>query len=643
MSARTEAIERSGSQPLEVARAQRRLGLVRQAQGDFPEAESTMRQALRGMRRTIGNEHTETAGVYLDLAWLLREQHDALGLDGRTMATGIARYGQSLRRNAHPADHLAVAEADYMLALAYSGTGRGYVDAELRLRGALPVYEAQLGPDHPRTADVQWLYGSVLVEGHSVSGTGMGNRLGAAMQLPPEPSPAAIARPVLENALRVRRHCYPEGHPKIALAESILGACLIALGEYDRGSALVRDAHAIIERTYPPAHHAVRTSEGRLALVDLVRGAPADAEARLSALGDREGRRRPLVIIDDDGDRESALGIDYVDDFGVKTLMLDVPLNEIASAHLWLLGRPFNWAGGEFSERSTHRIVVNTGFGADGGPRHTIHFNPALIFGYRPDTWHWTSLEVPVSALRPGANTFEITEQGSDSSWEQDNLYLGIDVTSDHDRSAWYSNEQAPRSPEMCTGELMIRLQIMTRAGSRVVPAEDDLDDIGGVRMSTRGQLMIAFDCIARSMIIEDRHHVAADLMEVVTRHYDVPRHRNDLGACQIHTAPLAVAEATLTRSLEGLVERYGANHRSTWLGYDRLVELYEHHGDHGRADVVRQQIKDKLVSGYEYDRDRFGPLSDGAQSYIEPLAHLCRAMGDEAEAERWLARRAPR
>jgi tetratricopeptide (TPR) repeat protein len=238
-----------------------RLGSVRARLGFPNDGERLYREALDLSRRAYSGDYAFLAHMLETLAWHLAGQgrHDeaahlrreAIDMLRRLYGDGNARVARSVRAlgmQAHLAGDLMGAETHYreallmyravveqddedvgavLLTLAHVILARHNAAAATALMAdarSLHQLSQTLPADHPHRSGAKLLVGVLhLAEGKPES-----------------------AEPYLRECLAIRREQLSPGHRLIAYAESVLGECMVALGEYEDAERLLLDSHAVI-------------------------------------------------------------------------------------------------------------------------------------------------------------------------------------------------------------------------------------------------------------------------------------------------------------------------------------------------------------------------------------------------------------
>jgi tetratricopeptide (TPR) repeat protein len=249
------------------------------ARGKHKEAEAILHQVVELRRKTLGEEHLDTALGYNNLASALSDQGKyAEAEKALTKALGI-------RRKLLGDEHIQIAFSYNNLAVNSIMQGK-YTQAEENLRKALTIFEKLLGEQHPHAAqtysnlaytlnaqgkyrEAEALYrkalairGKLLGEEHPDTAQSYNN---LASNLNAQ-GKHAEAEEALRKALAVYRKTLGEEHSLTAMSYNNLAANLIAQGQYAAAEEGYRKALAIYRRVLGEKHPSIATSYNNLAL-----------------------------------------------------------------------------------------------------------------------------------------------------------------------------------------------------------------------------------------------------------------------------------------------------------------------------------------------------------------------------------------
>jgi len=247
--------------PPSIAAAQtlNNMGLLKQTQGKFEEAESLQRRSLNMRISVVGSNDQEVATSYNNLASL------CVSMGQLEEAERLYRQALDMRLLLLGSEHWRVASTQ--ISLSRLLTDRGEVlDAERLALSAVAVMEKSLGSSHAQTGRAVASLGRVrqmqgrLDEAGALFRRGLEIRRGALPVGHPEIAAAlydlgaylvhirsfAPAEVELREALEIRKQKLSPGHHLIAITESLLGEAMLGLGRLDEAEKLITDAHAEI-------------------------------------------------------------------------------------------------------------------------------------------------------------------------------------------------------------------------------------------------------------------------------------------------------------------------------------------------------------------------------------------------------------
>jgi eukaryotic-like serine/threonine-protein kinase len=211
----------------ESAGAEQALAASLRAQGKLAEAEPHYRAALEMRKRLFGAEHGDVAQSLNSLALLAQNKGDLVTseqLFREALAIRIKVFGQP---------HPIVADALNNLGNLYYAQKR-YQDAEPLLREALAMRRQLFSADHPAIAQsINALANVLWADKHD----------------------AMLVEPLRREALAIWRKSLPANHPHIAYALDALGIVLIVQKSYADAEILLKEALAIYESASPRDDH----------------------------------------------------------------------------------------------------------------------------------------------------------------------------------------------------------------------------------------------------------------------------------------------------------------------------------------------------------------------------------------------------
>jgi tetratricopeptide (TPR) repeat protein len=194
----------------DVARGKHNLAAVLRAQGKYDEAEKLYRESLTLKGELYGKASPEAAMTLNSLALLLKDRDDL------EAAERMLREVLEIRRRVYGSEHDRVGKTLINLGSVLR-LRESYDEAETRYDEAMQIFSPS-GKESSNVANVL--------------------RHQALLRL--AQGRAEEAEDAARRALEVYRRVKPEGHWRIAEAESVLGACLLVLGGDEEGVPLLR-------------------------------------------------------------------------------------------------------------------------------------------------------------------------------------------------------------------------------------------------------------------------------------------------------------------------------------------------------------------------------------------------------------------
>jgi tetratricopeptide (TPR) repeat protein len=234
------------------------LAMNLQAQGKYAEAEQGLRKALELGRKVLGEHHPHVAAGYNNLAMNLQYQGKYAEAE-----QGL-RKALALRREVLGEEHADSATSYDNLALTLSAQGK-HAEAEALHRKALALRRKLLGEDHPDVAESY-------------------NNLALNLQAQGK---YAEAEEGLRKALELYRKRLGDEHPYTVAAINNLALNLQAQGKYAEAEQGFRRALDLCRKVLGEEHPNTATSYNNLALVLGSQGKYAEAE---------EGYRKALAL-----------------------------------------------------------------------------------------------------------------------------------------------------------------------------------------------------------------------------------------------------------------------------------------------------------------------------------------------------------
>jgi serine/threonine protein kinase len=267
------------------------LARVFQDRGRDGEAESLAREALVIRRKIFGEEHRETATSKNELGRLLLRRGDIAGAEPllrENVATTVRVLGAD-----HP--NAGMAKAGLASLLMAKGDLAG---AEKLVRESLDVHRRVVGVTHPdyistlnsvavvveaqgRLEEAQSLLEECLQLAAPQFQESHPRMLSYALNLARvrlERGDAAGTEAVLRRVLQERERIYPAGDPRIAQAQSLLGAALIASHRPDQAEPLMLAADTSLRAIPGPEGRERSANRARLATLYRASGRTRQAE-----------------------------------------------------------------------------------------------------------------------------------------------------------------------------------------------------------------------------------------------------------------------------------------------------------------------------------------------------------------------------
>jgi eukaryotic-like serine/threonine-protein kinase len=233
------------------------LGLLLDSIGELDAAESAMRESLEIRRSLLSDLDPRVTMTLNNLAMLLRKKGDY------EAAEPAYREALSQKRTLYGDEHPSIAVTLNGLGLLLRDMGNDE-DAEPVLREALEMRRALLGENHPRVAESLNNLGNLLESqgqlDQAASKIGEArlifrNTLGDTHLIVAYPTIGLArifmkkenyedAEPLIRNALDIRKNALPADHSEIIEVQSMLGSCLIYLGEYHEAEFFLLNAYS---------------------------------------------------------------------------------------------------------------------------------------------------------------------------------------------------------------------------------------------------------------------------------------------------------------------------------------------------------------------------------------------------------------
>ena len=290
----TALLERIGEPTLLTATLATKLGIIKQAGGQYEAAHADLSRALELRKRKLGDDHPQVATAQEHLAKTLRYRgmwDEALSAFERALV---------VRRRALGSMHPAVANTLRGLADLQSRIGR-YDAAVASLEEALAIEQVIFGKSH-----LQYAYTL--------------NAMGNVHQYRGEHSQALA---FYRRAVAIGEETLGSEHPEVAMAHSNSALALTSMGRFDDALVIVRRSLDKLEASVGNKHH----------YSAMVRSIEGDALAGLGRCEDAIASYQAAITTD-----ESALGHDHHDLAepltGLGLCLLTLSQNERALAAL---------------------------------------------------------------------------------------------------------------------------------------------------------------------------------------------------------------------------------------------------------------------------------------------------------------------
>lgn len=225
------------------------LGVLYLYQGRYEEAVPLLRRAVDRMRHVrpgsyeLGEALGNVAGAYAALGRI----EEALDVRQEAVAILEEAVGEE-----HPST--VIQRTSYASDLLLDGRVEA---AQREAQRAVDVAVRAFGVEHSYTAFAQNVAGQAYCAGEN----------------------AAVGAPLLRTSLETRRAVLPEGHWLVANGESLLGACLAALGHVEEAQRFLEQGYQGLLRERSPEHQKTVEARERLHAFYRDTGRPARADA----------------------------------------------------------------------------------------------------------------------------------------------------------------------------------------------------------------------------------------------------------------------------------------------------------------------------------------------------------------------------
>lgn len=416
---------------LGIASVHQNLGKLLWFTPRFKDAELYLRSAYESFHELLPETDPRLIACTADLAALLQKTwKPGEGSTSTAIAYDYWLKSRKWQEEVYGADSLEAARMLSMIAATVTdGTARSI------LKGVWKEYRKYWPENHPRMAVLAGRLGSSI---SCVQQPMVGNiDLGQGEDL--------IRKAIRDLSDQVSPNQWMIGQFKLNLAINLLKQ-----EKLDEVPNLISEGLSLWRRTLGDRHpHYGKTLTWISRVYD--RLGMVDEALKYKLLSQEKISRWPYyeAIRDCDLSREGEARIDFEDDQIEKILVIDAEPERFDGARLWIYGRPHNYPWQNFRDYENIRIQVNSGY--------EISFNVAMKFGGIMNTFQWIPFEIPVDWLVQGPNRFTIYiahEDGYEDNrpWEYNNLFIGIDMDHDHDRSWWFGG----LSDESCCVEMAL-------------------------------------------------------------------------------------------------------------------------------------------------------------------------------------------
>ena len=216
----------------------RRLGLVKNKQGEYEEAVSFYKWSLEIMEKSSSQNSPDLAQTYNDIGEVYSK------MERFFQSLSFHEKALEIKKNSLPPDHPDLAKSYNDIGVVYSKIGR-CVQALSSYETALEIRQKSLPQNHPD-----------LAESHSNIGV-VYSKIG-------EYSKALLSH---ETALEIKRKSLPPNHPDLATSYSNIGSVYSKMKDYSKALLCYEQALDIRRRNLPPNHPSLKTIERKINLV----------------------------------------------------------------------------------------------------------------------------------------------------------------------------------------------------------------------------------------------------------------------------------------------------------------------------------------------------------------------------------------
>ena len=239
-----------GDEHRETATSKSDLGLLLLSRGDLLGAERLLRENAETTERLLGANHPNTASAKASLASVMLASGDAAG------AERLLREAVRVNLMVFGADRPEYAQVLNSLAGSLEAQGR-LPEAESLLDESLRIAEPRFGADHPRVLTYTINRARIrIARGH-----------------------AAGTEDILRRVLGTRQRLLPAGDWRIAQAQSLLGAALIARRQFAEAEPLMLEADRALNANPGAEGDERRANRERLVRLYMLQGRADRADA----------------------------------------------------------------------------------------------------------------------------------------------------------------------------------------------------------------------------------------------------------------------------------------------------------------------------------------------------------------------------
>jgi serine/threonine protein kinase len=239
-----------GEEHRETATSKSELGRFLLRRGDVAGAEPLLRENVATNVHILGPDHPNTAAAKSSLALVMLARKDAAA------AEALLREAVAVNRRVFGDQHPEYAQTLSSLANAVEWQGR-LSEAQALLEECLRIAQPRLAVDHPRVLG----YTIALARVRIARGDG------------------ASTESSLRHVLEARQRLYPAGDWRIAQAQSLLGAALMARARYEDAEPLMLAAAGILKPIAGSQGRECAANRARLVSLYRAWGRPHQADA----------------------------------------------------------------------------------------------------------------------------------------------------------------------------------------------------------------------------------------------------------------------------------------------------------------------------------------------------------------------------